>query len=69
MSTLAPRLLFLIATGCIPGRGPAPQIGAPHDATTGWRAGCSHCWAIAALGVALRVLAVTLLIVLWKGVS
>jgi hypothetical protein len=66
VSAPALRLLFLAVTGCIPGRGAAPPAGTLHDATTGWRAGCSHCWAVAALGIALRVLAVLLLIVLWR---
>lgn len=64
---MMPRLLMAAATGCVPGRGPAPPAGTLHDATTGWRAGCSHCWGVAALGVLLRALAVLLLIALWKG--
>lgn len=66
---LLPRILMLALTGCVPGVGPAPQTGTLHDPRTSWRAGCSHCWASATLGVTTRILAVTLLIVLWKGVS
>jgi hypothetical protein len=64
---LAPRLLFLILTGCVPAYGPAPPDGALHDARTGWRAGCSHCWAVAALGVLLKAGAVLIVVLLWKG--
>jgi hypothetical protein len=60
-------LLMLAVTGCVPAQGPAPPEGTPHNHRTEWRAGCSHCWAVAALGVVTRTLAVLLLIILWKG--